>query len=221
MEPSSNVVLPTPADRILKKSVKHNTQKIEFRPFEFHPFGSDGFTFSDLLDVINPLHHIPVIGPIYRSITGDDIETLPRITGSTLFVGPVGAGLAAAETILEVVTGKDTGAHFFEFLKSSPIKAKTEKTFSDQITENDQDGEDSVKTWAEAEVAYRTLKQAGKKKVGSPEIPFHSSAASGPKGSVAVSQVDPVVTWAKAESAYRAGLATSHVATKGGKVELL
>jgi len=29
-------------------------------------FGEDGIGFDDLLDVINPLHHIPVVGTIYR-----------------------------------------------------------------------------------------------------------------------------------------------------------
>ena len=25
-------------------------------------FGSDGFNFKDVLDLINPLHHIPIVG---------------------------------------------------------------------------------------------------------------------------------------------------------------
>ena len=31
-------------------------------------WGKDGFSFADLLDVVNPLQHIPVIGQIYRGI---------------------------------------------------------------------------------------------------------------------------------------------------------
>ena len=46
----------------------------------FHPFGEDGLSFLDLIDVVNPLHHIPVVGPMYREITGDVINPLPRIT---------------------------------------------------------------------------------------------------------------------------------------------
>ena len=37
------------------------------------PRETGGLSFGDLLDVINPLHHIPVIGAIYRKLSGDDI----------------------------------------------------------------------------------------------------------------------------------------------------
>ena len=37
----------------------------------FAPFGSDGFSFLDVLDIINPLQHLPVISTLYRQVTGD------------------------------------------------------------------------------------------------------------------------------------------------------
>ena len=45
-------------------------------------FGKDGFTFHDVLDAINPLHHLPVIGPLYRAVTEDDIAAAPRVVGA-------------------------------------------------------------------------------------------------------------------------------------------
>ncbi|MBT5013959.1 MAG: hypothetical protein HON02_05865, partial [Rhodospirillaceae bacterium] len=39
---------------------------------QFHAFGADGFTFLDFLDIINPLQHIPVVGSLYRDMTGDE-----------------------------------------------------------------------------------------------------------------------------------------------------
>ncbi|MFT4585447.1 MAG: hypothetical protein ACI8XZ_005217, partial [Gammaproteobacteria bacterium] len=33
---------------------------------KFEPFGEDGLTFSDVFDAVNPLHHIPIVGSIYR-----------------------------------------------------------------------------------------------------------------------------------------------------------
>ena len=33
----------------------------------------DGFGFADLIDIINPLHHIPVVNVIYRNLSGDAI----------------------------------------------------------------------------------------------------------------------------------------------------
>ncbi|HEV7371081.1 MAG TPA: hypothetical protein VGO20_18420, partial [Arenibaculum sp.] len=47
-------------------------------------------SFWDLLDVINPLQHIPVVGTIYRALTGDEISTPARVAGGTLYGGVVG-----------------------------------------------------------------------------------------------------------------------------------
>lgn len=58
---------------------------------EFHPFGEDGLTFRDVLDVVNPLQHIPLIGTLYRKLTGDTIDPAMRIAGGALFGGPIGA----------------------------------------------------------------------------------------------------------------------------------
>jgi len=79
------------------------------RPLEPRPFGKDGFTFGDILDVVNPLHHIPVVGTIYRKLTGDDIAALPRVAGGGLFGGVVGLGAALVSTIAKASTGKDLG----------------------------------------------------------------------------------------------------------------
>ncbi|MEC9248936.1 MAG: hypothetical protein VX986_07935 [Pseudomonadota bacterium] len=59
-------------------------------------FGQDGLNFRDVIDLINPLHHIPIVGRIYRAITGDQIAPGIRIAGGTIFGGPVGAAFAAA-----------------------------------------------------------------------------------------------------------------------------
>ena len=74
-------------------------------------FGKDGFDFFDLIDIINPLQHIPVISTLYRSITGDEIAPLPRILGGALLGGPIGAGAALANVFVEEATGKDAGDH--------------------------------------------------------------------------------------------------------------
>jgi hypothetical protein len=66
--------------------------------------------FHDLLDVINPLQHIPVIATIYRAITGEHIGTLEKIAGDTLYGGLWGAVSSVADTAFEAVTGKDFGS---------------------------------------------------------------------------------------------------------------
>ncbi len=53
------------------------------------------FGVSDLIDMINPLQHIPIVSQIYRSLTGDTIGAVAEIVGGALFGGPVGAVASA------------------------------------------------------------------------------------------------------------------------------
>jgi hypothetical protein len=76
------------------------------------------FDFHDILDVINPLHHLPVVNSIYRSEVKDEIGAVPRILGSMLYGGGVvGALIGAASAIVNIVveheTGKDLGQHIY------------------------------------------------------------------------------------------------------------
>lgn len=73
-------------------------------------------SFWDLLDVINPLQHIPVVGTIYRALTGDEISTPARVAGGTLYGGVVGFAASVAGAIVEEETGRDPGAHVVAML---------------------------------------------------------------------------------------------------------
>ena len=66
-------------------------------------------SFGDFLDLINPLHHIPIIGTIYRAITGDEIGGPAKILGGLLFGGPIGFIAAIIDTIVAEATGRDLG----------------------------------------------------------------------------------------------------------------
>jgi len=81
------------------------------RESEIRPFGDDGFTFTDFLDIINPLQHLPVVSTVYRQWTGDTIDPGARIAGGTLFGGPIGAAFSVANVMAESGTGKDLGEH--------------------------------------------------------------------------------------------------------------
>ena len=170
----------------------------------FHPFGDDGFSFLDLIDVVNPLHHIPVVGPIYREITGDVIGVLPRITGSTLFFGPIGAGLATADVVLEETTGKDAGKHILAMLRDlAPIH--TAETPSAQTA--NPSSSDPIDTWLQAETNYHKQSAAAHEpNTAAPKPDFPTPL---PTARVA----DPVLAWAQAENAYRAGLAARQSAS--------
>lgn len=56
------------------------------------PF-ADGqqLSFSDIVDVVNPLQHIPLINYYYRDLTGDEIGFVPQLVGSTIYGGTLGA----------------------------------------------------------------------------------------------------------------------------------
>ncbi len=67
--------------------------------------------FFHLLDIINPLQHIPVVSTIYRHMTGDEIAPSSRLLGAGLFTGPIGMALASVNIVAEGVTGRDIGEH--------------------------------------------------------------------------------------------------------------
>ncbi len=71
----------------------------------------EGMSFWDVLDVVNPLQHIPVVNKIYQAVTGDTIRTPAKVAGAALFFGPVGLAVASADAILEKETGKDAMDH--------------------------------------------------------------------------------------------------------------
>lgn len=83
----------------------------DYKPKSFKLFGDDGFTFRDFLDMINPLHHIPVVGTLYRSITGDQLDPGAKMFGSTVLGGPIGAVASVIDVVIKHNTGKDMGEH--------------------------------------------------------------------------------------------------------------
>ena len=74
--------------------------------------GADGAGFfATLLDIINPLQHIPLVSSLYREITGDEISPAARIVGGGLFGGPIGLASASANAIFEQASGDDILGH--------------------------------------------------------------------------------------------------------------
>jgi hypothetical protein len=69
------------------------------------------FSFHDFLSAMNPLQYLPVVGTIYRAITGDVVSEPVREGGSLLVSGllggPIGLITNIATTIVEKITGID------------------------------------------------------------------------------------------------------------------
>ncbi len=98
---------------------------------EAHLFGKDGFGFDDLIDIINPLQHLPIISSLYRELTGDTIAKLPRILGGALFGGPIGAGVAVVNAAIAEESGKDIGGHVIAMFKDEGTTATAETPATD------------------------------------------------------------------------------------------
>lgn len=84
--------------------------------------------FRSLLSDLNPLQYIPVVGPIYRAITGDegnpDLRFVASLGTSFALGGPVGVGI----TVAEKVTGIDPesiGRHLLNRLFHPAAKPAT------------------------------------------------------------------------------------------------
>lgn len=76
------------------------------------PIGPDGawpqpaaFTPAEARAALNPLHHLPVVGTIYRAVTGEVIPPPLRVAGAALFGGPLGALGAAVFGLVEQLAG--------------------------------------------------------------------------------------------------------------------
>ncbi len=67
--------------------------------------------FDHFLSELNPLQYVPVVGTIYRAVTGDTIPESARFAGSLvvsgLTGGPVGIGINVGATALEHLLGID------------------------------------------------------------------------------------------------------------------
>ncbi len=73
--------------------------------------GGEDLSFDDFIDLINPLHHLPFIGPLYREITGDQINPAVQVVGGAIYGGPVGMVSAVTQAISEEATGKSLTGH--------------------------------------------------------------------------------------------------------------
>lgn len=82
------------------------------------------FGFYDLLDMINPLQHIPVVNHLYRKLTGDEIKSAPMVIGGAIFGGPIGVASGLANVIVREETGKDIAGNALGFLRGDKPQMK-------------------------------------------------------------------------------------------------
>jgi hypothetical protein len=85
-------------------------------------------SFGELLDVVNPLHHLPVVGDVYRGITNDKISAVARVTGGAIYGGAIGGAVSIVNAAVEEHTGQLLGGA----LKSGATGTPKHYTFDDE-----------------------------------------------------------------------------------------
>ena len=90
------------------------------RPGAENFFGAGGF--QEVLSALNPLQHLPLIGTLYRAITGDTLSPGARLAGGVLYGGPIGLVSAVFNNIVEEASGRDVGANMLALLDDGPAE---------------------------------------------------------------------------------------------------
>ncbi|MDR3518568.1 MAG: hypothetical protein P4M00_22460 [Azospirillaceae bacterium] len=87
--------------------------------------GTAEFSFHDIIDTLNPLQHLPLVGTVYRAITGDTESPMARVLGGILYGGPTGFLSATFDAIVEQTDGKDPESQVVAWVTGddSPSKA--------------------------------------------------------------------------------------------------
>ena len=96
-------------------------------PPKSHDWKNGAFSFHDVLDTLNPLQHLPIIGTIYRWLTGDEPGNVARIVGDGIYGGPIGLGTGAVSVAIKEELGKDPGAMVVSLLTGGGIETSSTK----------------------------------------------------------------------------------------------
>ena len=86
-------------------------------------WGKDGFTFGDVVDMFNPLQHLPFVAKYYREQTDDDACEGSRLIGGVLFGalfgGAAGVISSIANSAVRHETQQDMSEHVLEIADES------------------------------------------------------------------------------------------------------
>jgi len=98
-------------------------QAMEPRSHAWKAGAGGSFGFRDLLDIVNPLQHIPVVSAIYRRLTGDMPGNVAELAGDALFGGPIGLGVGLFSIAFKEETGEEPGEMALGLLRGDATMA--------------------------------------------------------------------------------------------------
>lgn len=81
----------------------------------------EAFGFGDLLDMINPLQHLPVVGSLYRELTGDEIRPIAKIIGGGVYGGVAGAAAGLVDSVVTYETGRSLSGNVVAMITGNGV----------------------------------------------------------------------------------------------------
>lgn len=108
---------------------------------------SGSLSFLDIVDVVNPLHHIPGVSTVYRELTGDEISPAARVAGGSLYFGPIGFVGSTINAVVDTVTGYDIGGHVANLFEDEDAPSLAGGGSDDFQLAVGADGELSIDDW--------------------------------------------------------------------------
>jgi len=100
---------------------------LSFNETQINDSKNKEFTFLDIIDMVNPLHHIPIVNNIYRNVTGDEIKPISKIIGGGVYTGAIGAATSLVDVIIEKETGKDITSNIKDLVLKQEIPSLNNK----------------------------------------------------------------------------------------------
>lgn len=125
-----------PSQKLMGPRVQYQAQDQGNSPSQA---GAGEDFFHHLLDVVNPLQHLPVVGTIYRAVTGEHIGAVEKVAGDALYGGVWGAASSLADVTFEAITGKsveDTVLAWFKGDDNGTVQFAAQNVQAPQIAAN-------------------------------------------------------------------------------------
>lgn len=136
-------------------------------------------SFGDFLDVLNPLQHIPIVGTIYREITGDTIKPAAKVMGGILFGGVVGGMASIANAVVEEAQGKDFGDQIMAALGFGGGDHRAPGAAT-EVAANPEDAAAGIASATAAQGVSQAASQAAPTQVAAADRPVRLTASAAP-----------------------------------------